>query len=802
MIKLVCKTFSMIKNYIKTAWRNLLRSKSYSIVAVLGLAIGLAVSILLFWGVNDELVYDTQIKDAPDIYRLNARIKMGDNVFDTWTNVPAPEGAIAQKTFPSVKQMVRFSGRQVLVNANNQTFIEKQIAYTEPAFFDMFHVRVIEGNATSALGDKYNVALSNSLAIKYFGSAAKALGKTMIITEKQQPFIVSAVFEDMPLRSSVHKDMLLSLDYIRMNFGGNGNWKTIDEDWGNFGFTTFFRMRQGADIKSFVQRLSALHAKNNSFVKPGDVTFIMQPLNTLRLYNPDMTPAGIKMVHIFILVGILILLIAVINYINLSTARATKRAKEVGLRRVVGADRKQLILQFVIEFVLIFIGALVLAFLLMPTLVPLYRSISGKDYPIDYWTWSTARIILWVGFGTIVLASIYPAWVLSSFRPTEVIKATFNSPSKGGWLRKTLVVLQFTFSITLIICTAIITKQLYFIQHHNLGYNRENTFTVALNDKIGKHLSTVKNDLKAYPHIGDVAYASDNILEMSSSTDNISWPGKINSQAHISPMEVSANFTMMMGMKFVDGGGFTSTEADSAYYLVNEAAVQMMNLKHPVGTMISLWGRSRQIKGVLKDFNNGSMKELVKPAIFEIANANADYGLLYIKSRSAFVRESVDKAGALYHKYNPSHPFAYEFLDDDFDAMYRREIQTSALFKAFAGVTVLLSCMGLFGLAVFTAERRIKEIGIRKVLGASVKDISVLISGEFTGLIVIANIIAWPMAWYLTHQWLQDFAYRTNMSWWIFLLCGVLSLVLAVLTVSSQAVRAAMVNPVKSLKAE
>jgi len=423
----------MIKNYIKTAWRNLLRSKAYSLIAVLGLAIGLAVSILLFWGVNDELIYDTQLPDAANIYRINARIKMGDNSYDTWTNMPAPEGPAAIANFPSITQMARFTGNQVLVHVGGANAMEKDIAYTEPAFFDLFKIKFVAGNAKDALSDMSHVALSNKLAVKYFGSAKNAMGKTMIVTERQVPLTVSAVYEDMPLRSSVHKEMLLSLDIIRKNYGGNGKWKTIDEDWGNFGYTTFLKFKPGANVDAVASQLAVIHLKNNGYVKKGDVSFIMQPLNTLRLYNPDLSPAGIKVVRIFILIGILILLIAVINYINLSTARATKRAKEVGLRRVVGADRKQLIIQFVAEFVIIFLSALALAFVLIPALIPVYQSISGKNYDIDYWQLSTLKIIGWVGIGTIVLASIYPAWVLSSFNPTEVLKATFNAPAKGSF---------------------------------------------------------------------------------------------------------------------------------------------------------------------------------------------------------------------------------------------------------------------------------------------------------------------------------------------------------------------------------
>lgn len=794
----------MIKNYIKTAWRNLLRSRVYSLIAVIGLAIGLSVSILLFWGVNDELVYDTQFADAPDIYRLNAKIKMGDNNYDTWTSAPAPVAAIALSNFPGVEKAVRYSTQKLLVTAGETHLIEKSVAYTEPSFFDVFHIKFIKGNAASALTELNNIVLNNSTAIKYFGSADKALGKTMLLGEKQEPYTVAAIIENMPQRSSVRKDILLSLNVVRKNFGGNGKWKTIDEDWGNFAFSTFFKLKPGTNVALLEKQLSEIHLKNNGFVKKGDVSYLFQPLNMLRLYNPDMTPAGIKTVKIFMLIGVLILLIAVINYINLSTARATKRAKEVGLRRVVGAGRSQLIIQFVTEFVLIFLVSLALSSLVIPMLVPLYQSISGKDYPIDYWNISTLKIIGWVGLGTITLASIYPAWVLSSFNPTTVLKSAFSQSPGGGWLRKGLVILQFSFSIVLIICTVVVSKQLHFIQTKNLGYNRENVFVVQMNANMGQHLQTVVNDLKTNKHIAEVTFATDDVMQMGSSTDNIQWPGKLatNTEAHISPMQIAADFTRVMKMQFAAGDGFTGTPVDSAYYLVNESAVKMMGLKHPVGTLISLWGQSGQIKGVLKDFNNNSLKTDIAPAIFSAAKSAEYGGLLYIKAQSEYMKDAVNQTEKIYRSYNPVHPFDYQFMDDNFDAMYRKEIQTGKLFSAFAGVAVSLSCLGLFGLAVFTAERRTKEIGIRKVLGASVQNISVLISREFAWLVIVANVVAWPVAWYLTHRWIQEFAYRTAISWWVFAVSGMVSVVLALLTISSQAIRAAMINPIKSMKVE
>jgi putative ABC transport system permease protein len=793
----------MFKNYFKTAWRNLLRNKVYSIIAILGLAIGLAISILLFWGINDEMTYDQSWSDAKNIYRVNATVKLGENTYDTWTGTPVPVTAYASKNLPEVEAATRYSmeDRLLIINGNDHVF-ETGPAFTEPSFFSFFHVKFLVGNAQTALGDMKNVVLSRDAAIKYFGNVNNAVGKVLLITENKEPFTVSAVIENMPEKSSVRLNMILSLDMVRKTFGGNGDWKTIDEDWGNFSATSFLRLRPGASPASVQTQLDKAHLQYNQYTKQGDVKYILQPLNMLRLYNPDMSPGEISGLKLFLLVGILTLLIAVINYVNLSTARATKRAKEVGLRRVVGANRKQLLLQFVTEFILIFMASLIIACLLLPAITPLYQNISGKHYAIDYWQLSTFKIIGWVALGTITLASLYPAWILSSFNPTQVLKSNFNKSAKGGLLRKGLVIAQFSFSIILVISTIVVFKQLRFIQEKNLGYNRDNVFTMDLSSKMVDHLDALMRELKNNKAITDVSFSSNNILYSSGATDGFTWPGKPeHSTAHIAPMNVTPDFTSFMQMQFAQGSGFTGTPADSGYFLVNESAVKEMNLSNPVGTPIELWGQKGQIKGVLKDFNNRTLKEAIQPAIFRISHPGWG-GKLYVRIKHDNAKEAVAATEKICKSFDETLPFAYKFLDEDFDAMYRRESQTGGLVAFFGSIAILLSCLGLFGLAVFTAERRTKEVGIRKVLGASVQSISLLISKEFTWLVIIANVIAWPIAWYSMHKWIEGFVYRTTISWWIFLAAACVALLLAIITVSSQAIKAAITNPVKSLRAE
>lgn len=797
----------MFYNYFKTAWRNLWRNKTYSFIAIFGLAIGLSVSILIFWGVNDELTYDNIWPDASDIYRINPQYKNGDNVITLHT-ATMPLAAAALKEIPAVLDIARYrvADRLVITGNGDHHFIEKKAAYTEPSFFRMFHIHFLNGNARTALDEINNVVLSRNAAIKYFGSVNAAVGNKLLIGEvKPEPYTVSAIMADIPQKSSIQMDMLLSLNQVRKHFGGNGEWKTIDEDWGNNRYESYIRLQPGNDPKEIEKSLVSITMKNNHYMKPGEMKVFLQPLNKLRLYSPDMHPFGMKIVRIFFLTGILILLIAIINYVNLSTASATKRASEIGLRRVVGAQRKQLIWQFIIEFILIFIIALCIAlFLLLPALTPLYKSISGKDYTIDYWNFSTFKIILAVAISTILLGSLYPAWTISAFNPVQVLKSNFVGNAKGNLLRKMLVVLQFSFSVLLIICTIVIAGQLHYIQTVNLGFKRDNVLVTRISGKNANSSEYILQRLKADPNILDACYAQENILDMETRTDNITWPGKDpdDYSTTIYPMGVSPNFASLMKMEFANGSNFTNTVADSGYYLINEAAAKEMHLKNPVGTVIKLWGYPAMIKGVIKDFHNASFKSAINPTLFYMYKYPGSGFFLYVKVSGKNIPHSVDVVKKVLQSTDAANPFEYTFLDDDFDKMYRREMQTAALFKFFAAITILLSCMGLFGLAVFIAERKVKEIGIRKVLGASVADVTTLLSADFLKLVLVSIIIATPVAWWVMNNWLQDYAYRITMRWWIFLIAGVLAIFIALITISFQAVKAALANPVEALRTE
>lgn len=610
--------------------------------------------------------------------------------------------------------------------------------------------------------------------------------------------MVSAVFENMPQQSSIRFDMLLSLDIVRKNFPGNGDWQTVDTDWGNYHYATFFKLKPGVNTTQLEKELDEIQVKNNPYSKSN---YLLQPLNTLRLYNADLSPSGIHTVRMFLLTGVLILIISVINYVNLSTARTTKRAREVGLRQVVGAGRKNLLIQFIIEFMVIFCLALLLAVILLSVFTPQYQAITEKNYPVEYWSTDSIRIVTGVAIGTFILASLYPAWLLSSFRPREVLKCGF-SKSGGSTFRKWLVLIQFSSSIALIICTIAISRQLHYIMKKDIGYNRENIFVVPLSEKIGKQTESIIQYLEKEKAVADASYASDNLVGFFASTDNIRWPGMALKDAQINKLNVAANFTNLLKIKLAAGNGFTGTPADSGYFLINEAAVKMMELKNPVGMKIYFQNTPGLIRGVMKDFNSGSLKERVQPTIFRIKPSQAKKVVLYVKAREGFAREAVANTERIIRSFDSEYPFEYHFLDETFDRMYHKDIQAEKLFRYFAAVAIFLSCMGLFGLSVFTAERRTREMGIRKVLGAGPATISILIAKEFTLLVLISNGLAWPVAWYFIHDWLQEFAYRTEINIGIFLFSGGIAFIFALLTVSGQSLKISLANPVDSLRTE
>jgi ABC-type antimicrobial peptide transport system permease subunit len=644
--------------------------------------------------------------------------------------------------------------------------------------------------------------ITKAIAEKLFNTD-NAIGKT--VNFYHQSFSVSGILENFPKNSSINYDAIVPMALLAADFtasGGNGDWKTIDEDLGDFNFTTYVKLHPDASPVKTGQEFSAAYKKARN--DDSDASFHLQNLATIHLVSADGNNSALRMVQIFILVIVLLLAIAGINYVNLSTARSLVRAKEVSIRKIVGAQKLQLFFQFITETFVLFCIAAVFAMVLIFLLMPLYNSISGETLSFDLSdikVWEVTGVAV---LGTLIASSVYPAILLSSFKPLESLKGKITSGIGVAWFRKALVVFQFTISVVLIVCTIIMSSQMKFIKNKNLGYDKSYVFSVPLPQGVVDHISSVKTELAKQTSVLNVAAADAyNFSNVSGATGDLDWKAKpANTSLMITQIAADKDFIPTMKIKFLEGKNFTGTPADSAYYILNETAVTQMGLKPPyVGQQISFHENKGTILGVVKDFNFQSLKEKISPLIFYNYRYTTK-NILYVRTSGNHAADAIAAVEKQYKKYAGEVPFSYQFLDKTFEAQYESDQRTGTLFNVFAGIAIFISCLGLFGLATFTAQVKTKEIGIRKVLGASVSGIVELLSKDFLKLVIIAIVVATPVAWLAINKWLDGFAYRTNISWWVFATAGILALLIALITISFQAIKAALANPVKSLRSE
>lgn len=790
----------MIKNYLKTARRSLWKNKFYSIINISGLAIGLAAGIMLLLWVQNELSYDRFNKNYQQIYNLSSHFTSNGEE-RTWTGVPGPL-AVYAKSFSQVKSTVRIRSYYGLLSDKdkNKMFDGNMVAGVDTGFFSMFTFDLLEGNKTRLFTNINSIIVTRSTAQKFFGNES-ALGK--IIRFNEEYFTVTGIMKDFPQNSSFKYDAIVSMAYVAQEFtknGGNGNWKTIDEDLGNYRYKTYVQLTNGADPVKVGEIFTNAYTKARN--GDSDAIFKLQNLADTHLVGADGNNSALRMVEVFILVIVLLLAIASINYVNLSTARSLIRAKEVSIRKMIGANRKQLFFQFTIETMLLFCFASFFAIIIMLLLTPLYNNISGKTLSLDLsdlnvWKAAGAAIL-----GTLIASSIYPAILLSSFKPLESLKGKIASGLGTVSLRKGLVVFQFAISVVLLICTIVMSHQLHFVMNKDLGYDKSYVFSVPLTQEVVDHIEAVKDELKKDPTILNTslsdAYDFSNI---GSSTSDLDWSTKPpKSNMIITQISADKDFIPTMKIRIIEGENFKGTPADSTNYILNKTAVQKMGLKAPyVGQQISFHNKKGTIIGVVQDFNFQSLKEQIAPLIFFTV---WDRNILYIRTTGNNAHQGIVSVEKQYKKYAIDVPFSYRFLDKNFEELYKSDERTGMLFNVFAGIAILISCMGLFGLATFTAQVKIKEIGIRKVLGASVAGIIQFISKDFLKLVIIAIIISIPVSWWIMNKWLQGFAYRVDVSWWAFVLSAVIAILTALLTISFQSYKAAIANPVKSLRTE
>lgn len=785
----------MIRNYIKTAWRNLVKNKFYSVINIAGLTLGLAIGILILLWVQDELSFDSFHKNAANIYRLEISGGTGKSK-QIFTAGVAPIGPLSKQQLPEVTEQVRLTGNGFysLYKYGDKVFGDEYAMFADPSFFSVFDFPLIKGNNARPFVDDNSVVITETTAEKFFGNT-DPIGKVIVADDKQN-LTVSGVIADFPKNSSMRYDMLMPMSFNLKAMLKQG--MDMGNNFGYLDYDTYLVLKPGTSLKTLATQIRQIHLNH----KPDDTDaeYLLLPLAKMHLYNADMTDKGISTIRMFIGIALLILVIACINYVNLSTARSMLRSKEISMRKIVGAGKAQLFLQFIIETALLFSLAAVLALGLIYVLMPLFNQVAGKQLVLnlaDYHIWMVIGAAI---TATLIASSIYPAILLSSFEPLKALKGKISAGVGDIMFRKILVVTQFAFSILLIIGTIVITSQLNYIRSKKLGFDKTDVISVWMRD-MDKHYDAVKAELLKSPGVLDVTRSNQNIVRFQGFTGSVDWDGKDpKDNVIMHPIVVDKNLISFFKMKLVSGASFTGAVNDTAHFILNEAAIKQMGIKDPVGKRFTMQGNKGTIIGVVKDFHYASMKEKIAPAIFWYAPRYMNK--LYIKTTRRDAPKALAAAEKQFKTYNGQYPFGYAFLDDVFNGLYQSEQQEGTLFTYFASIAIAISCLGLLGLAAYTAQVRTREIGVRKVLGASVTGITAMLSFDFIKLVLIAIVIASPVAWYAMNKWLQDFAYRINMQWWVFAVAGLLAIIIAFATISYQAIKAALMNPVTSLRSE
>lgn len=787
----------MFKTYFKLAYRNILKDKGYSVLNISGLAIGLASSILILLWVQNELSYDKFQKNAGQIYRIVG--DFGD--LKAAVNTEAMPAALKAE-LPVVKDYARISlASTVLFEAGNRKFEEKRAFYADPSFMDVFSFPLVQGDRDEALKRVDGILITQEMASKYFGHE-NPIGK-FLKKDNRENVVVTGVLANIPANSDLQFDFILPMGALeKANTGSNG------DKWENFNFYSYIQLTQNfdpspANLAALEKQMTAIFHSHS----PMPVVFHLQPLTKIHLAPArmgDMPGHGnAQYVNIFFITAILILIVACINFMNLATARSARRAKEIGLRKVSGAIRGQLILQFLSEAVFISLLSLFLALVAVRLFLPAFNEIADKKLAIPF---SDARF--WLSFlGIALLAGLvsgsYPALFLSGFNPVKVLKGNVRSMGGNLLFRNALVVIQFTTSIILLVGTLVIYNQLKFIKSRNPGFEKANLLYLPTTGELWNRQQALKNELKQNPLTSDFAITSDLPTNLQSGNGSAEWEGKdINLHMVYSLMDVNEGFIDVFKLKLVSGRSFSrSFPADSNNFIVNEKMLGIMGLNAAtaVGKAFSFTGRKGTIIGVVKDFNFKPVQQAIEPLILRY---NKDGGFVVVRTLPGKTEATIQALSKISQQLNPAYPFKFDFLDQDMANLYKGEQQMGNIFNLFAALGIFISCLGLYGLSAFLAEQRTKEIGVRKVLGASVLSIVYLLSLGITRLILIAVVIAIPLSWYAVNKWLAGFAYHITVSWLLFAGAALAVMVMAWLTVSYESLKAAIVNPIKSLRTE
>ncbi|AYB30148.1 ABC transporter permease [Chryseolinea soli] len=798
----------MLKNLILIAWRNIRKDKTYSAINILGLTIGITCSMFLLMYILDELSFDRYHANATNIYRVVSNIKEPDNAF-TWAVAQQPLAPELRDNYPEVKNAVRFDGLgpKPMFKNGDKSFYENNFYLADSTVFDMFTYPFIAGDPNTALDQPFSIVLTEKLAIKYFGTD-NAIGQTLV-NQNNETFKVTGVMKDVPLNSHFIFDALVS-----------ANTRKENTSWGNFGVFTYIQLPEGYDIDKMYASLNKILKEKVDIIFTQyniSVKYELQPITDIHLHSKiqDEAEGGgdISYIYIFSAVAAFMLIIASINYMNLATARSASRAKEVGIRKVMGSMRRQLIAQFITESVVITLLALVASLILIYALLPLFNELSNKQLPFSYILQapvllSLIGIVLVIG----IIGGSYPALYLSGFNPVSVLKGKLSAKGGNAVFRKVLVIAQFAISIFMLISTLIVFDQLQYLRSKDLGFTKERVIRMQLatDDQI-LHVPAIEERMRQTKGVAAVASSNSSpgfgigklLIQVEDNEGKLSERG-------VDLFSVDYDFVKTLGMTILHGRDFSRDVSSDTLYgaLVNEAMVRRMSWKDPIGKKFVFKGNGpngtdieKKVIGVVKDYHQNSLYDAIEPLMINLDPKNS---FLFIKTEPGDVRESLAAVEKTWKELYPNYPFDYQFLDQDFNSQYKSDEKRSQIFTAFSGLTILIACLGLLGLAAFTTEQRTKEIGVRKVIGASISGLVLLVAREFFVLVGIGTLVSYPLAWYFTSTWLQSFAYKIELSneWLTFVLSALLAGVITLLTVGYHVMRAASANPVKALRDE
>lgn len=785
----------MFRHNLLLIYRSFKKYQSTFFINLTGLATGLACALLIFLWVRDELKMDKFHEKDTQLYQVMENYQVVGEILTT----ESTPGLLAEALSDEMPE-VEYASPASWVSEYRISIDDKNIKangqYVGKDYFNIFSYELISGNKDQVLADKSAIAISESLATRLFNTTEDLIGKA-ITFENEKQFQVTGVFSDVPDQSSTKFDFLLSYE----EYKDTSPWVL---DWKNNAHTTYLILKKGTDIKDFNHKIAEFVVR-----KGGEehVKLFAKPYSDNYLYgkydNGIQAGGRIEYVKIFSIIALFILLIACINFMNLSTAKASQRIKEVGIKKVVGADRRMLILQYMSESMLMSFLSLFIAVLLVQLFLSEFNGITGKQLTLGFdrnLVLSFLGITLLTGF----IAGSYPALYLSGFGPATILKGNFTSSGSELWARKGLVVFQFAVSLILIVSILVIFRQIEFVRTQHLGYDKDNVLYFEMEGNVESNPETFLSEVKKIPGIVNASSIGHSLVDggYRNSTSTLQWEGK-NPEDILETENVWVNYGMIetLGIEIKEGRSYSPDFGSEQNKIIfNEAGIDAMGMTDPIGKVINVRGRDMQIIGVAKDFHFQSLHKEVKPLYF-ILRPEETY-VVMAKIAAGREREAIEKLEGFYQTYNPGYPFEYNFMDEAYQAQYVAEQRVSVLSSYFAGLAILISCLGLFGLAAFTAERRTKEIGIRKVLGASEWKIMGLLSGDFAKMVLVAIVAGLPLSYYLTKNWLDEFAYKIDLRWWYFVGAGALTMLIALLTVSFQSVKAALMNPVKSLKSE